>query len=116
MEGASNESLVERFFEEIYWSKRDKRLDGFPLMSVWPIIFINVWYIILAFFVGPNFMKDRQAFKMEIFGALYNAVQFFAEFSNLLWIVVYYFAAGSGWGKAKVSFEWEMFFDDFILL
>ena len=100
MEESSNMSLVERFLEGFAWSKRDRRLDGFPLMSsIWPTIFIMTCYALLGLVVGPRFMRDRNAFKLEIFGLVFNTYQFLAEFALTPWIALHYFAEDNGWGE-----------------
>ena len=100
MEETSNTSLVKRFMEGFDWSKRDKRLDGFPLMSsIWPTIFIVVSYAFLGLVVGPRFMQNRNPFKMVIFGLIFNTYQFLAEFALIPWIGMHFFADDNGWGE-----------------
>ena len=100
MEGPSNMSLVERFLEGFVWSKRDRRIDGFPLMSsIWPTIFIVMCYAMLGLVVGPRFMQNRKPFKMVIFGLIFNTYQFLAEFALVPWIGMHYFADDKGWGE-----------------
>ena len=100
MEGSSNISLGARFLEGFDWSKRDRRLDGLPLMSsIWPIIFIVTCYAFLGLVAGPRFMRDRSPFKLEIFGLVFNTYQFLAEFALIPWVGMHYFANGNGWGE-----------------
>ena len=97
---ASNLTLLEEFLDGFTWEKRDKRLDGLPLMSsIWPSLFICLGYLYLVRIAGPNFMRNRDAFKLDWFVGCYNSILFLFELSLIPWLSVYYFSEGHGWGK-----------------
>ena len=93
-------SLLEEFLDGFAWEKRDKRLDGFPLMSsIWPSIYICLLYIFLVKVVGPKLMRERDALKLDLPVGCYNSIQFMFELLVIPWLSVYYFSEGNGWGK-----------------
>ena len=105
VDASNSTSFIGRLLEGFDWSKRDRRLDGFPLMSsIWPTIFITMIYAFLALVVGPRFMMKRKPYKMEIFGLVFNTFQFFAEFALIPWIGIHYFFTNdNGWGKHQMQ-------------
>ena len=96
----SNFTLLQEFLDGFAWEKRDKRLDGLPLMSsIWPSIYICLCYLYLVKVAGPLYMRNRDAIKLDQFARCYNSVQFVFELLLIPWLSVYYFSEGNGWGK-----------------
>jgi len=55
---------------------RDPRSDHFPLMSsVWPTIFVCVFYVYFVKVLGPRFMKDREPYSINRIIIFYNLFQ-----------------------------------------
>ena len=89
-----------RIFDGFDWNKRDKRLDGFPLMSsIWPTIFISLAYVNLAKIVGPFLMRNKSPLKLDKFARCYNTTQFLCELLLIPWLSVYFFSTGNSWSK-----------------
>ena len=83
----SNLTNIEKLLDGFDWDKRDKRLDGLPLMSsIWPSIFILVTYIILTKVVGPISMRQRNPMKLKYFAKCHNSVHFLCEFVLTVWL------------------------------
>ena len=99
-DATSNLTIFEKFLEGFEWNKRDKRLDGLPLMfSIWPSIFILLTYVFLTKVAGPTLMRKRNPLKLKYFAQCYNSVQFVGEFLLIPWLSIHYFAEGNGWGE-----------------
>ena len=99
-EKTSNITLIQEFFDGFDWNKRDKRMDGFPLMSsIWPTIFISLAYANLAKIVGPFFMRNKSPLKLDKFARCYNTSQFLCELLLIPWLSVYFFSTGISWSK-----------------
>ena len=59
-----------------FWENRDKRMDGWPLMSSpLPTIMICATYVYIVKVWGPNFMKDRKPMNLKGFLIVYNLIQ-----------------------------------------
>ena len=99
-ETESNQTLVKEFIDGFSWEKRDKRLDGLPLMSsIWPSIYICLGYLYLVKIIGPRFMMNRGAYKLDWFVRCYNIVLFVSEVLMIPWLSAHYFLEGNGLGK-----------------
>ena len=99
-ETESNQTLVKEFIDGFSWEKRDKRLDGLPLMSsIWPSIYICLAYLYLVRVAGPIFMRNREVLKLNQFARCYNCGQFVCELLLIPWLSLHYFLEGNGWGK-----------------
>ena len=99
-EKTSNITFLQEFFDGFDWNKRDKRMDGFPLMSsIWPTIFISLAYVNLAKIVGPFFMRNKSPLKLDKFARCYNTTQFLCELLLIPWLSVYFFSTGNSWSK-----------------
>nr|QWC69491.1 fatty acid elongase 3 [Tigriopus californicus] len=58
------------------WELRDKRMDGYPLMSSpWPAIGLCFGYICIVKLIGPAIMKNREPFQLKTPMLLYNGFQ-----------------------------------------
>ena len=100
----SNLTLIENFLNGFDWNKRDKRMDGFPLMSsIWPTFYICLGYVYLAKVAGPIYMCNRNPLKLEKFARSYNTIQFLCELLLIPWLSVHYFTTGNGWRKYKLT-------------
>lgn len=63
-------------YVDTIWEYRDKRLDGWFLMSSpLPTLAICGLYIYLVKIWGPNFMKNREPFDLKNFMLVYNIFQ-----------------------------------------
>ena len=63
------------FYDEM-WEHRDRRVDGWFLMSSpLPTIVMCLGYVYIVKVWGPNFMKNRPAYNVRSFLIFYNAVQ-----------------------------------------
>ena len=99
-EKTSNITFLQEFFDGFDWNKRDKRMDGFPLMSsIWPTIFISLAYVNLAKIVGPFIMRNKNPLKLDKFARCYNTTQFLCELLLIPWLSVYFFSTGISWSK-----------------
>nr|WDS84448.1 elongation of very long chain fatty acids protein 7 [Apocyclops royi] len=58
------------------WDNRDKRVDGWPLMSSpVPTLLMCAAYVYIVKVWGPNFMKNRKPYNIRFFLIWYNAFQ-----------------------------------------
>jgi len=65
-----------REWYDVAWEKRDRRMDGWPLMSSpWYTAAICATYVYLVKVAGPAFMKDRKPLNIRTFLIWYNLVQ-----------------------------------------
>ena len=80
---------------EIYdhlWIIRDKRVDGWPMMSSpWPTISLCTAYIYISRILGPMFMKNRPAYNMK------HAMQGYNLFQVIFSGITFYEACAAGW-------------------
>ena len=60
------------------WEFRDKRMDGYPLMSspLYTVLLCAI-YVYVVKMAGPRFMKDRPPLNIKTFMVVYNAFQVF---------------------------------------
>ena len=84
-------SSDEEFMDGFAWEKRDKRLDGLPMMgSIWHVVYLNIAYLLAVKMVGPKFMENRQPISSTIL-VFYNGFQFLSRLA-ILTRALYYFA------------------------
>lgn len=58
------------------WSKRDRRMDDWPMMSSpLPTLFLCLSYVFIVKVAGPNYMKDRKPMNIRGFLIVYNLFQ-----------------------------------------
>jgi len=80
---------------EIYdhlWIIRDKRVDGWPMMSSpWPTISLCTAYIYLSRVLGPLFMKNRPAYNVK------HVLQGYNLFQVVFSAITFYEACAAGW-------------------
>ena len=71
----SNGSVWWQWYDDL-WERRDKRMDGLPLLSS-PVYtaLICLTYVYLVTIAGPNYMKDRKPMNIKSFLIIYNAFQ-----------------------------------------
>ena len=75
------------FFDTL-WEKRDKRMDGYPLMSSpVPTFVICCGFVIFVTVIGPIYMKHRSPLNVKSFLIFYNLCQ--VILSLYLFIQVY---------------------------
>ncbi|VVC28064.1 ELO family,ELO family, conserved site [Cinara cedri] len=71
----------------------DEEVDSWFLMSTpWPIISIIVVYLLFVLKIGPNFMKDREPYKLKNIMLCYNIFQTIYNAFILYWL---FFTPGS---------------------
>ena len=69
------EKLLNITYEEI-WSRRDTRVDGWPLMSSpIPTAVLCASYVFLVTVAGPRFMRHREPYNIKAFLIVYNFLQ-----------------------------------------
>jgi len=79
-------------YVDTIWEYRDKRVDGWFLMSSpLPTLAICIVYIYLVKVWGPNFMKNREAFDCKNFMLVYNAFQVISS------LCIFVMALMGGW-------------------
>ncbi|XP_066581524.1 very long chain fatty acid elongase AAEL008004-like [Prorops nasuta] len=78
---------------DYYWNQiADPRTNDWPLAgSIFPVPTILAVYLIFVFFIGPQYMKNRQPYSLKTFIKLYNIFQILAN----SWIV--YSLIDAGW-------------------
>jgi len=75
------------------WEKRDKRVDGWPMLdSVWPTFLLVMAYLFIVKIWGPRFMQNRPAYNLTKFLIIYNA------FQVLLSTYIFIQLMRGGWG------------------
>merc|ERR1712193_304526 len=80
-------------WSNVLWEKRDKRVDGWPLLnSFWPTFFLVVAYLFIVKVWGPRFMQNRPAYNLTKFLIIYNACQV------LLSTYIFVQLLRAGWG------------------
>jgi hypothetical protein len=58
------------------WSKRDTRMDNYPMMSSpFPTLLICITFVFIVKVAGPNFMRDRKPMNIKGFLVIYNLFQ-----------------------------------------
>lgn len=63
-------------FADSIWEQRDKRVDGwFMMSSFWPTFFTCMAYVYIVKVAGPRFMRDRKPYNINTFLVYYNAFQ-----------------------------------------
>ena len=75
-----------------FWIIRDKRVDGWPMMSSpWPTISLCTAYIYLSRVLGPLFMKNRPAYNVK------HVLQGYNLFQVVFSAITFYEACAAGW-------------------
>ena len=71
----SNGTVWWQWYDDL-WERRDKRMDGLPLLSS-PVYtaLICLTYVYLVTIAGPNYMKDRKPMNIKSFLIIYNGFQ-----------------------------------------
>jgi len=60
-------------FHDLYWDKRDKRMDSYPLMSdLRTQVYLLIGYVVFFTIIGPWLMKKREAFNCQKLIIAYN--------------------------------------------
>ncbi|XP_046437612.1 elongation of very long chain fatty acids protein AAEL008004-like [Daphnia pulex] len=94
-------SIIKTTLHEItrFWELRDKRVDDWPLMSspIMPIV-ICLAYVYVVKIWGPQYMKDRPAYKLKEALLVYNLFQIVSNG----WL--FYELGRYGWLSGNYSF------------
>ena len=70
------EAVIRDVLNGDIWSKRDRRVDGyFLLSSPIPTALICLTYVFAVKVVGPKFMENRKPYDLKNFLVIYNAFQ-----------------------------------------
>lgn len=76
-----------------FWERRDRRMDGWPLMdSPLPTMAICATYVLIVKVVGPKLMENRKPMEIRGFLIVYNFLQvllsayIFFSVSQVTWL------------------------------